>query len=124
MGAWGYGPLQNDSAADWLGDIGEYCSAQVAQVLDMGRMDAEWEEVRAACWLLERLGDTYVWPTEAFIAQVRQGIDWLMWLRDESGWHEDWNKPNDLRVSLDAQISTLTQMLTETESNANPDTQE
>ncbi len=119
MGAWGYGPLQNDSAADWLGEIGEFCSTQVATVLDRDRMDAEWEEVRAACWLLERPGVTYVWPPDVLTAQLRQGIDWLTWLRDESEWHEDWDEPDDLRVSLDAQISALTQMLAKIEPDAN-----
>lgn len=120
MGAWGYGPLQNDSAADWLGEIGDHCSAQVAKVLSMDRMDAEWEEVRAACWLLERLGKTYVWPPDTLTVQLQKGIEWLTWLRDESEWQEDWSEPNDLLVSLDAQILTLTQLLTELEPNAEP----
>ena len=89
MGSWGYGSLDNDSAWDWLGDIGDYCAAQVAQVLDADHMGSEWEEVRAACWLLERLGASNVWPPDTLAAQLHQGIAWLTWLRDESGWHEE-----------------------------------
>ncbi len=123
MGSWGHGPLENDGAGDWLVEIGDYCSAQVAQVLDRDRMDGEWEEVRAACWLLERLGLTdvsslghcYVWPPDLLTAQLRQGVEWLTWLRAESQWHDAWEKPADLQTSLTAQISALTRMLTETE---------
>ena len=120
MGAWGPGPLENDGAGDWLVEISDFCSAQVAQALDRDRIDGDWEEVRAACWLLERLGLTdvspfghsYVWPPDQLAAQLRQGVDWLTWLRDESGWHEAWDKPADLQASLTAQTATLTQMLT------------
>ena len=118
MGAWGYGPRDNDTADDWLKDIGDYCSAQVTEVLDRDREEGEWEEVRAACWLMERLGTIDIWPPDALAVQLQQGVDRLTWLRDESGWHEDWNEPGDLRASLDAQILTLAQMLASIE----PDT--
>jgi len=118
MGSWGYGPRDNDSADDWLNDIGDYCSAQVAKALDVDHREGEWEEVRAACWLLERLGATDIWPPDALTAQLKQGVGWLTWLRNESEWHEGWNEPGDLRASLDVQILTLAQMLAKIE----PDT--
>ena len=101
MGSWGYGPLQNDEAADWIGEIGDYCAERVGADLTAGHEEVEWEEVRAACWLLEKFGNpegesgsplflvASAWPPDALLSQFRQGIDWLTWLRDESGWHEE-----------------------------------
>ena len=96
MRSWGYGL---------------YCSAQVVKAQDADREEGEREEVRAACWPMERLGTVNIWPPDALAAQLQQGIDWLTWLRDDPKWHEGWDEPGDLRASLNAQSLTLVQML-------------
>ena len=79
MGSWGYDPLQNDTADDWVLDIGTLLAERIEATLSLGRDEAEWEEVRAACWLLEKLGSATpeIWNSDTYCLQLRQGIDWL-----------------------------------------------
>lgn len=63
MGAWGFAPWDDDSAADWFGDLFDEIplAAKVEQTL---KLDPEKHaaEIRAAASLLVMLGRTYVWP--------------------------------------------------------------
>jgi hypothetical protein len=111
MGAWGYSPLQNDTAADWLGDIGDYCSQRVAQVFAQDFNKYEAEEIRAACLLLERLGESYLWPPQILQTQLKQGIAFLVELRDDEEWAAEWQEPNEIRNALQEQITALKQRL-------------
>lgn len=67
MGAWGVGPIDNDSAADWLGNTLEPVVAQVEAVLK--RYEATKtplylvDEVRAAAWLFSRLDRNFVYDS-------------------------------------------------------------
>jgi hypothetical protein len=66
MGCWGVKPFENDSAADWFGDLWEEFSvpAKVEETLKLDLDDAH-EEIRAAAHILLQLGDTYIWPVDS-----------------------------------------------------------
>lgn len=64
MGAWGREPWDNDSAADWFGDLWEDVPIvdRVLSALD----GPEGEEALAAVWLCTELCRVYVWPIDRY----------------------------------------------------------
>ena len=63
MGCWGVKPYENDSAADWFGDLWDEfpVPSKVEETLSMDLEDSH-EEIRAAAHILITLGKTYIWP--------------------------------------------------------------
>jgi hypothetical protein len=65
MGAWGLGPYDNDSAADWLGETLEPVVARIAATLEKFEATetplALVDEVRVAAWLFGRLDRNFVY---------------------------------------------------------------
>ena len=63
MGAWGKLPWDNDSAADWFGDLFEMTklAEHVEETLKSDVEDSH-EEIRAAASVLLFLGRVYIWP--------------------------------------------------------------
>ena len=63
MGAWGTAAWDNDGAADWFGDT--FDSTGLAKHIEetLERDPAEdYEEIRAAAYLLGALGRVYIYP--------------------------------------------------------------
>jgi len=65
MGAWGFAPWDDDSAADWFGDLFDEIpiAAKVEQTLNLDPEEYA-AEIRAAASLLVMLGRTYIWPID------------------------------------------------------------
>ena len=65
MSAWGTKAYENDSAADWFGDLWDEFAvpAKVEATLNLDIEDCH-EEIRAAAHLLVQLGDTYRCPVD------------------------------------------------------------
>lgn len=63
MGCWGVKPFENDSAADWFGDLWDEMPvpSKVEETLKLDLEDNH-EEIRAAAHVLLQLGETYIWP--------------------------------------------------------------
>jgi hypothetical protein len=63
MGCWGVKPYENDSAADWFGDLWDEfpVPSKVEETLKLDLEDNH-EEIRAAAHILIQLGHTYIWP--------------------------------------------------------------
>lgn len=78
MGAWGMAPWENDSAADWFGDVmaksGLPLMVEAALVLDPNEYH---EEIRAAAYVLLSLGRVYVWPVEKLDQHLQLAIQKL-----------------------------------------------
>jgi hypothetical protein len=66
MGSWGIKPYENDSAADWFGDLWEEfpLPSKVEETLKLD-VDDSHEEIRAAAHVVLQLGDTYIWPADS-----------------------------------------------------------
>jgi hypothetical protein len=65
MGAWGEAPWDNDSAADWFGDL--FDATKLADRVEKtlkGDVEDAHEEIRAAAYLLVALGRVYIWPVK------------------------------------------------------------
>jgi hypothetical protein len=75
MGMWDFAPWDNDTAADWFGDL-----------MDRTKLRAEWlkgidadseespEIVRAAGALFVMLGRVYVWPIDSYDDDLERAI--------------------------------------------------
>lgn len=64
MGAWGPDAWDNDTAADWLGDLVERTNL-VKEMDQILHLDLEnYELIRAAASLLRVLGRPFIWPSE------------------------------------------------------------
>lgn len=63
MGAWDIQPWDNDSAADWFGDVFKCTklASHVENALNLNPGDCH-EQIRAAASLLIFLGRPYIWP--------------------------------------------------------------
>ncbi|HEY3323523.1 MAG TPA: DUF4259 domain-containing protein [Planctomycetota bacterium] len=65
MGCWGTKPFENDSAADWFGDLWDEfpVPGRVEETLGLDLHDCN-EEIRAAAHVLIAFGRTYTWPVD------------------------------------------------------------
>lgn len=119
MGAWGVEPWDNDSAADWFNAffVGIDVDKRMEEALRLGP-DDEFDELRAACYLLEVLGRIYVWPGDIsrLDEYLRTGIRLLSEAIDpKTEWGEYfldwWNNDPEMIASVKRQIQGLTARL-------------
>lgn len=119
MGAWGHKPWDNDTAADWF--AGCFSGIDIDAKIDAAfkyRYD-NYDEVRAACYILEVLGRTYVWPgkLDRLDDHLKKGLDLLRAMidpeNDESqmDFLELWGNDPEVIDSVKEQIKGLTQRL-------------
>jgi hypothetical protein len=66
MGCWGLESYENDSAADWFGDLWDEFPfpSKVEETLKLDLED-NYEEIRAAAYVLLQLGQTFIWPVNS-----------------------------------------------------------
>ena len=66
MGAWGIAPWDNDTGADWFGDMFDdtKLAEHVRKTLRDRSVEDDFDEIRAAASVMLMLGRTYVWPIE------------------------------------------------------------
>ena len=75
MGAWGFAPWDNDSAADWYGDLFDEIplAAKVEETLNADPEEYA-AEIRAASAFLIMLGRTYMWPIDDLDRHLKLAI--------------------------------------------------
>ena len=65
MGTWDSGAWENDSAADWFGDMFDATGlAKYVEETLNGDTEEFHEEIRAAAYILVSLGKTFIWPID------------------------------------------------------------
>ncbi len=63
MGSWGYEPWENDAAADWFSHLlDDLFIDKIEKALKLDY--TKYEEIRAACFVIEKFGYRYIWPYE------------------------------------------------------------
>ena len=105
MGAWDFQPWDNDSAADWYGDL--FDRTKLAQHVEATlQLDPETngEKVRAAASLVLMLGRTYIWPIHDLDRHLTLAADQLERLAQASEEAED---PPELIAQIRAEIAEL-----------------
>ncbi|MEM6369752.1 MAG: DUF4259 domain-containing protein [Myxococcota bacterium] len=60
MGTWGDEPWDNDAGADWFATF--FRGIDVDERIEFALDSDDFQEVRAACYVLAVLGRVYVWP--------------------------------------------------------------
>ena len=119
MGAWGTKPWDNDDAADWFSsafegiDIDSKISGALKYTYD------NYDEVRAAAYLLDVLGSSYIWPgdLDAYKGHVKRALEILKAMIDESSDDEDmdflelWDNDPEVIQEVKEQIDNLEKQL-------------
>jgi len=60
IGAWGVEPWESDGAADWFADM--FGDLKIEMMREALKYYDAYDEIRAACYVLQTLGRVYVWP--------------------------------------------------------------
>jgi len=91
MGMWNFEAWENDSAADWFGELMDGSEIRSRWLAGLNNdPEEEHEVVRAAVWLFAQLGRVYIWPIEKYgedlEAAVKAGerLVAVEWLREEA----------------------------------------
>lgn len=105
MGAWGSGPYDNDSAADWffgLGEIGLY------DLIERGLKDGGYNEQRAAAWLVQRLAiSPYVYDVYLIDEHRELAVEKLKDILDDQDWLDSWRDPDETIAEIKQQIDEI-----------------
>lgn len=75
MGAWDLAPWDDDSAADWFGDLFDEIplANKVEEALNLDPEESA-AEIRAAASLLIMLGRTFIWPIDDIDRHLQMAI--------------------------------------------------
>jgi hypothetical protein len=72
MGTWGHHPWENDSAADWFGDMFDRTKlADVVEETLQRDVEDSADEIRAAAAVLLAFGHTFIWPIKKLDGHLR-----------------------------------------------------
>jgi hypothetical protein len=115
MGAWGFEPWDDDSAADWFHRFfkGVNANARISRAFkDRNNLPV----IRGACFLLASLGRPYVWPgdPEELKELLERGIELLSRIakpsdedRDDDDFLEYWDDDPAFIKAVRVQIAEL-----------------
>jgi len=75
MGTWAHNPWDNDSAADWYGDLIDKCKVRSEWLNGINKnVSDEPEVVRAAVGFFILLGRIYMWPIKNYDSDLELAI--------------------------------------------------
>jgi len=119
MGAWEAEPWGNDDAADWFSDAFEGIDIDIKVDKALEYFYDNYDEVRAAAFLLDVLGEPYVWPgdLERYEGHVQKALKILRAMIDEDSDDEDmdflelWDDDPEVISSVKSQIVNLEKRL-------------
>jgi hypothetical protein len=103
MGAWGVAPWDNDTAADWFGEVFDELplARKVEEALELDG-EEDHEQIRAAAAVLIMLGRTYIWPVEDLERHLKLAIARLKEIRPlyEATGGEEWAEAIDGEIAV------------------------
>jgi len=104
MGAWGEHPVDNDTAADWFGDLMD--KTKLPNQIEKALKSGEPEIQRVAAWLLGRIGYTYVYDIDALEKHLALAIEKLEEIL-KGDWIKEWVNQSAVKRSVRKQIKVL-----------------
>lgn len=107
MGSWGEKPYENDSAADWFGDVLTPVSERVQDLLDAPVDINLYSEYRAAAWMLTKIGRTFVYPSDKLDDHLSRLHDRLQTIRNDQAWLDCWRDQDSIKQEMDGQIRQM-----------------
>lgn len=109
MGAWGAKPWENDRAADWFHAV--FDGMNIDTYIDEAfECYDNYEEIRAACYLLDVLGAPTIWPgqLERLGEHIETGTDLLtQMIAPGSDFLELWGNDPRVIAEIQEQIDAL-----------------
>lgn len=119
MGTWGVAPWDNDEAADWFSEAfkGIDIDPKIEEAL---KYDYDnYDQVRAAAYLLQVLGVSYIWPGDLnrLNGHIQRAIELLKAMIDQDSDDKDmdflalWDNDPDVIESVREQIEQLEKRL-------------
>lgn len=108
MGAWGEGPFDNDSAADWFFGLDK---TGLYPFIERGLNSEFYEEVRAAAWLLSQIGYNYVYNYDLRKYHINLAINKLEKILADEKWINTWSSQTEIEKSLRVQIKDLKELV-------------
>ena len=125
MGAWGNEPWQTDGGADWFTSV--FRGVSFKNSLHRAfQEDDNYDEIRAACFLLECLGRPGVWPDD--LAELKThlvlGIQRLTSMvkpevgEDSTDFLELWGDDPEVKKAVKGQIKQLKARLKDLDADA------
>lgn len=105
MGAWGYEPEDNDTAADWIGVV--MSKSKLPSLIQKGLKSKREEEVRAAAYLLEQVGHVWIYDIDVLEEHLALGVRSLDRVLQSEDWIQSWNDPGQVKRSIRRQIRKL-----------------
>jgi len=123
MGAWGASPWDSDGAADWFTEFfeGVDVDARIAAALEY---DDEYDQIRAACYMLNTIGRIYVWPgdLEKLEELLGRGIELLAaMLESDSEFRELYEEDDEVIEAVEKELADLKERLADNTSEENDD---
>ncbi|GAA1413374.1 hypothetical protein AUR04nite_31180 [Glutamicibacter uratoxydans] len=115
MGAWGTSPWDNDDAADWFADFFDSVDVD-ARITAAFEDEDEHDQIRAACYMLNVLGRTYVWPgdLDALDSLLERGKELLSTMLEEgSEFRELWEDDEEVLAAVEEELAGLQERLSE-----------
>jgi hypothetical protein len=101
MGAWGTRPYDNDTAADWFGNVLQPVSDSIEELLNRPVDESHYDEYRAAAWLLIKIGRNFVYDTFRRDDHLSRLHDRLQTIRADQGWMDGWRDSEDIKGEMD-----------------------
>ncbi|GAA1323635.1 hypothetical protein ACFSWE_09445 [Leucobacter albus] len=109
MGAWGSKPWESDGAADWFAEFFEGIDVD-ARIDAAFEYDDEYDQIRAAGYLLAVLGRPTVWPgdLERLDDHLERGIELLTeMIEPDSDFRDLWEDDPDVVAAVRDEIAAL-----------------
>lgn len=103
MESWDHGPLDNETAQDWICDVMRTPAREITGALD-SELPEHW---RVAAFLLEQVGYRNVYPGELLEEHLDLAIERLEGLLEDEAWLASWEDPKAARRSVEDQIRRL-----------------
>ena len=105
MGAWGYGPLDNDTGADWMYGLSEI---GLFDLIESGITSSSYDEARAAIWLFQQLSvSAYVYDVDRMDGHRDLAIKKIQEILNDSDWLEAWDSQSEVEAGLKSTLSQL-----------------
>ncbi|WP_321850630.1 hypothetical protein [Pseudomonas paraveronii] len=122
MGAWNFKPWENDEAADWFQQFWKQqdFSVLINEIYQFDPLEERYDAFRAACYLLQTLGNAYIWPT-TYLEELKPLIEKALSILTKMitppsadwGFLDMWGNSPDVIAAVEEQIYALKICLSE-----------
>lgn len=107
MGSFGTKPYENDTAGNWLLKTLTPVSEAITTLLALPVEAANYDEYRAAAWILTKIGRNETWNPDVLATQLSTIHDRLQAIKNDVGYIATWFEPTKFVNDLDERIQQI-----------------